>query len=223
MNPENILVRPHRQQVEFYADLSNWDKVTPETHAEVTGRLAPLPTAFREDDNSEEAKRFDLLVLRLQLASLGAEPGFDRLRTQVQEIATALLNQTTIPAIRAQQQLLDELTGDDWWQHVTLPMLESMRRRVRSLVKLIEKTHRGVIYTDFEDQLGELSAPELHGVALGASKSRFEAKVRTYLRSHEDQLAVQKLRRNRQITHTDLETLEGSSSTPASAPKPTSK
>lgn len=208
MNPDNFLVRPHRQQVDFYADFANWQTIDPERHAEVTEHLAALPTAYREDENSEEAKRFDLLVLRLQLAHLGAETGYDRLREQVQEIASALLNQTTIPAIRAQQHLLDELTTDDWWQDVTLPMLESMRRRVRGLVKLIEKMRRGVVYSDFEDQLGELTESTLRGVALGTNKSRFEAKVRTYLRSHEDQIAVQKLRRNRQITTLDLRWFE---------------
>jgi type I restriction enzyme R subunit len=53
-----------------------------------------------------------------------------------------------------------------------------------------------------------LSALDLRGVSLGTDKGRFEAKVRTYLRSHEDHLAVQKLRRNRQITATDLSELE---------------
>jgi hypothetical protein len=91
---------------------------------------------------------------------------------------------------------------------VTLPMLESMRRRVRGLVKLIEKTRRGVIYSDFEDQLGALTESTLRGVALGTNRNRFEAKVRTYLRSHEDQIAVQKLRRNRQITTLDLRWFE---------------
>jgi type I restriction enzyme R subunit len=208
MNPDNFLVRPHRQHVDFYADFANWRTISPQRHAEVTEHLAPLPTAFREDENSEEAKRFDLVVLRLQLAHLGAEPGYDRLREQVQEIAGALLNQTTIPAVRAQQQLLDELTTDGWWQDVTLPMLELTRRRVRGLVKLIERTRRGVVYSDFEDQLGELAESTLRGVAFGTNRSRFEAKVRTYLRSHEDQIAVQKLRRNRQITTVDLRWFE---------------
>jgi type I restriction enzyme R subunit len=204
MNPDNFLVRPHRQHVDFFTDFTNWHTISPEQHVEVTEHLAPLPTAFREDEHSEEAKRFDLLVLRLQLACLGAEPGYDRLREQVQDIASALLNQTTIPAVRAQQHLLDELTTDDWWQDVTLPMLESMRRRVRGLVKLIEKTRRGVVYSDFEDQLGDLTESTLRGIALGTNRNRFEAKVRTYLRSHEDQIAVQKLRRNRQITTLDV-------------------
>ncbi len=87
-------------------------------------------------------------------------------------------------------------------------MLETMRRRVRSLVKLIEKTRRGIVYTDFEDELGELSAASLRGMEIGADLTRFEQKLRIYLRTHEDQLAVQKIRRNRQITATDLEELE---------------
>ena len=89
MNLDNFLVRPHRQQVDFYADFANWHTFGPERHAEVTEHLAPLPTAFREDEHGEEAKRFDLLVLRLQLAQLGVEPRYDRLREQVQEIAMA--------------------------------------------------------------------------------------------------------------------------------------
>lgn len=209
MNPDNIEVRPHREQVDKYGNPLTWRQpVTTERHAEVTDHLAGLPTAFREDENTEEAKRFDLKVLQLQLALLNAEPGFDRLKGQVQEIASALLDQTTIPAVRAQQVLLEELTTDEWWQDITLPMLESMRRKVRGLVKLIEKIKRGVVYTDFEDELGELTLPELQGIPQSTNRSRFADKVRSYLRVHEDHLAVQKLLRNRQITAADLSVLE---------------
>ncbi|MEU0520596.1 hypothetical protein [Streptosporangium sp. NPDC006007] len=209
MDLDNIEVRPHRQQVEKYRDPATWQKaVTPEAHAEVTDRLAGLPTAFREDESGEEAKRFDLLALKLQLAALNLEPGFDRFRGQVQEIASALLDQTTIPAIKAQQVLLDELTADEWRQDVTLPMLELMRRRVRGLVHLVQKVKRGILYTDFQDELGDLTLPMLQGVTLGTNRTKFEAKVRMYLRNHENELAVQKLRRNRQITTHDLFVLE---------------
>jgi type I restriction enzyme, R subunit len=128
---------------------------------------------------------------------INAEPGYARLQARVQEIASRLLDQLTIPAVRAQQELLDELAGDEWWQDVTLPMLETMRRRIRSLVKLIEKTKRSIVYTDFEDELGDLSAASLRGMEVGTDLSRFEQKLRIYLRTHENQLAVQKIRRNR--------------------------
>jgi type I restriction enzyme, R subunit len=208
MNPDNFLVRPHREQLDTFTDFDSWLNLTPEAHAEVIDHLAGLPTTFRDNDTSEEAKRFDLIALRLQLALINAEPGYAQLQARVKEIASALLDQLAIPAIRAQQELLDELTGDEWWQDVTLPMLETMRRRVRSLVKLIERTKRSIVYTDFEDELGELMAASLTGIKIDISFNRFEQKLRIYLRAHEQHLAVQKIRRNRQITTTDLDELE---------------
>jgi len=64
------------------------------------------------------------MLLGLQLRRLRPEPGEERLRRQVQEIAGGLLEQTAIPAIREQQGLLEDLAGDEWWVDVTLPMLE---------------------------------------------------------------------------------------------------
>jgi type I restriction enzyme R subunit len=87
-------------------------------------------------------------------------------------------------------------------------MLETVRRHIRGLVKLIERVRRGVVYTDFEDQLGEITLPELHGIPTGTNRSRFEEKVRAWLRLHENELPVQKLRRNRQITPVDIQFLE---------------
>lgn len=210
MDVANIEVRRHLREVETYQEPGTWDLLTPQKHAEITEHLAGLPTAFQEDEHSEEAKRFDYLVLRLQLAYLSAELGYVQLRAQVQEIASALLDPTTltIPAVRLQQVLLEEITTDAWWQDVTLPMLESMRRRLRGLVKLIPRIRRGFVYTDFEDELGELSLPDLKGVPPGTNKSRFEAKVRTYIRSHEDQAIVRKLRSDQQITVDDLDELQ---------------
>lgn len=209
MNPDNFLVRPHREYVDAFTDFDAWLAFTPDTHAQVVDHLAGLPTAFREkDDTGEEAKRFDLLALRLQLAVLNGEPGFTRLRDQVQQIASTLLDQLTIPALKAQQLLLDEVASDEWWQDVTLPMLETMRRRLRGLVRLIEKTKRSIVYTDFEDELGELTAASLRGMEVGTDLTRFEQKIRIYLNTHQDQLAVQKIRRNRQITAVDLAELE---------------
>ena len=42
-----------------------------------------------------------------------------------------------------------------WWQDVTVDMLEEMRRDLRSLVRLLDKSK---VYTDFPDTLGEMSS-----------------------------------------------------------------
>jgi type I restriction enzyme, R subunit len=206
MNIENFLVRPHRQWVERYRDEEPWTDLDLERAIELADRLADLPTALPEDD--EDAKRFDLLILKLQLCRLLNEPGQERLRRQIQEIAAGLLEQTAIPVIREQQELLEELAGEEWWVDVTLPMLEFARRRIRGLVKLLEKRKRAVVYTDFTDELGEIEEVELRGLPAGTNYERFLEKARAYLREHEDHVALQRLRRNLPLTATDLDELD---------------
>ena len=98
---------------------------------------------------------------------LRAEPGFERLRDQVKEIAGLLEEKAAIPMVREQMALIQDVQTDEWWQDVTVPMLEVMRRRLRDLVQLIEKRQRKPIYTDFEDEMGGESGVDLPGFGDG--------------------------------------------------------
>ncbi|MEJ7876889.1 MAG: DEAD/DEAH box helicase family protein, partial [Solirubrobacterales bacterium] len=206
MNVDNFLVRPHRRLVELYREEPPWTTLDTDAATELASDAGDLPTSERDDD--EEAKRFDLILLRLQLGRLRDEPGQERLRRQVQEIAAGLLEQLSIPAIREQQELLDDLAGDEWWVDVTVPMLERARRRVRGLVRLLEKRRRVIVYTDFVDELGEIEELELRGVTTGTDFERFREKARVYLRRHDARVSLQKLRRNKPLTPTDIHELD---------------
>lgn len=81
----------------------------------------------------------------------------ERVRETVQSIAASLLSKKTIPSVAQQLVLLDEVSGDEWWVDVTLPMLEVMRLRLRGLVRFVEKTRQNPIYTDFEDTLDDVN------------------------------------------------------------------
>ena len=104
--------------------------------------------------------------------------------------------------------LIQEIQRDDFWQDVTAPMLETVRRRLRVLIKLIEVKSRGIVYTDFEDVIGPGTEIEVKGMGSGADMVRFRLKARAFLRDHADHIAVQKLRRNEPLTVTDLAELE---------------
>ncbi|MGH3836201.1 MAG: DEAD/DEAH box helicase family protein, partial [Pseudonocardiaceae bacterium] len=204
MNLDNFVVRPHRRWVQTYSARQAWNTLDDEQLTGIVQHLSGLPSAFQDRsavrDDDEEAKRFDLLILRAQLCTLNAEPGWQAIATQVRAIADALLDQTAIPAINEQQVFLEALAGVDWWHDVTLPMLEQARVRVRSLVKLLARKSRKIVYTDFEDQLGD--AAEI-AVIDGSSQidiTRFRAKVRDFLCRHSDHISLHKLRRNAPLT-----------------------
>jgi Type I site-specific restriction-modification system, R (restriction) subunit and related helicases len=81
-------------------------------------------------------------------------------------------------------------------------------RHIRGLVRFVERSRRSPIYTDFEDELGEATEVELPRTVAGANWERFRAKAAAYLKAHEDHLALQRLRRGRQLTLEDLDALE---------------
>jgi len=207
MNLDNFLVRPHRRQVERWAAWERWGSLSTDDAAEVLHHLAGLPSAVRDPD--EDAKRFDLLVLRRQLAQLeGDAIAAERIREAVQAIAAALLTKRAIPSVAQQLLLLDDVAGDEWWVDVTLPMLELARLRIRGLVRFVERTRQNPVYTDFEDTLDDPTSIELPQVTPALNWERFRAKAAAYLREHEDHVALQRLRRNKQLTPEDLASLE---------------
>jgi type I restriction enzyme R subunit len=119
MNLDNFVVRPKRRFVERSAQDEAWKELNEQQVGELVHEVAPLPTELGDED--EKAKRFDLLMLRLQLAVLHVEPGFERLRDQVRNIVGMLEDKSNIPMVREQMPLIDAVAGEEWWQDVTLP------------------------------------------------------------------------------------------------------
>jgi type I restriction enzyme R subunit len=206
MNVENFVVRPKRRLIEKYAKAESWRELKLDSFAELAREVAGLPSELEAED--EEAKRFDLLILNLQLAVLRAEPAFGRLRDQVKAIAGLLEEKSTIPMVREQLPLIQDLQTDEWWQDVTTPMLETVRKRLRSLVKLIEKQQRKPVYTDFEDVMGGETTIDLPGFTPLDTFEKFREKARAFLREHQNHLTIQRLRLNQPLTALDLSELE---------------
>ena len=206
MNLDNFVVRPKRRVVERYAKQDTWTALSDQDIEVLSREVAGLPSELETEQ--EEAKRFDLLMLRLQLALLRSEPAFEQLRDQVKAVAGLLEEKTAIPMVMAQMLLIQYVATDEWWQDVTVTMLERVRRHLRGLVGLIEKQRRRFIYTDFEDELGTEAAMLLPGLTPGQDFEKFRAKAEVFLRAHQDNDAIRRLRSNRALTVTDLKELE---------------
>ena len=206
MNLDNFVVRPKRRLIEMYAKPEAWQVLSNEARSELGHEVAGLPSELASED--EEAKRFDLLILKLQLAVLRVEPSFERLRDMVKSIASALEEKAIIPMVKPHLPLIQDLQTDEWWQDVTTPMLEHARKQLRALVKLIDKLQRKPIYTDFEDEIGADAEVDMPDFGTRETFARFVDKTRVFLEEHRNDMAIHKVRMNKPLTRTDLDELE---------------
>ena len=202
MRLDNFVVRPQRRWVETWSQASAWHTVSGDQLSDLATHVSGLPSAVRDDD--EEAKRFDLLMLRTQLGSLRSDLGYARLREQVRTLSDGLTELGSIPDVQKHMVLIEAVAGEEWWEDVTVPMLEQARRQLRGLIKLLEKIRRKVIYTDLEDHIGETTEIDLPLGGSAGDFERFRLKARVYLRAHENHITLHKLRRNQPLTAADL-------------------
>jgi type I restriction enzyme, R subunit len=79
---------------------------------------------------------------------------------------------------------------------------------LRSLVKFVDKTRRQNIYTDFVDLMGEEREVELPGFDTGLDVERFRDKTHQFLKAHETDPVIHKLRWNELLSRADLDALE---------------
>jgi EcoEI R protein C-terminal len=98
-------------------------------------------------------------------------------------------------------------SDQQWWEGVTVPLLELVRLRLRDLVQHIEKGRKAIVYSDFADQIGvetEHALPQVGEIDF----LRFKQKARAFLRAHENHITLHKLRQGRPLTGMDLAELE---------------
>jgi type I restriction enzyme R subunit len=110
--------------------------------------------------------------------------------------------------VAAEMALILEVQTEEFWQDITLGVLENARRKLRKLVKLIEPKDRKIVYTDFEDEIGAAIDMAFPTIGTGTDRARFLMKVRHFLTQHESHITLAKLRRNEQLTPQDLSELE---------------
>lgn len=207
---DNFLVRPHLEQVGHFSNPSAWEQLTPENHELLAHTLAPLPSAHAEQsgDSDATARRFDLLLYNLQLAQMRNEPRAAKLQGQVRELAGLLEERHAIPMVAAELELIQDLLSDEWWQDVSIPMLVNVRRKLRGLIGLIERQSQEPLYSDFSDELVGIKELDAARLLSNDEFTQFRLRAQEFLKTHQDHLSMQRLRRNQPLTASDLQELE---------------
>jgi type I restriction enzyme, R subunit len=208
MHVDNFVVRPKRRLVERFAVASAWETLSAEDHMALNNDVAGLPNQLPLE--VETAKRFDLVSLSLQLALIRDDANaFEVLRNRVIAIAELLEDAKGVPAVAREMELIEAVQSAQWWEGVTLTMLERARVTLRGLLQFIRTERRSVVYTDFEDEIGaatEVRLDAFSGTGTGDFE-RYKRKMKVYLHDHRDQISLRKVYNNYPLTDTDLDDL----------------
>ncbi|WP_428910703.1 DEAD/DEAH box helicase family protein [Niallia sp. Krafla_26] len=204
LNEENFQVRMHLQFVHKYKNRENWGALSVTNVSEIQEHISPLIISMVDD---ELAKRFDSVMYSIELAKLTAKNATRPIKSVVQT-AEELSKLSTIPQVNAQRDILLKVQTDVFWEEANIFELEEVREAIRELVKFLEKESQKDYYTNFKDNftlIGEGEAPFYGSNDL----QNYRKKVNQYLKEHQDQTAIYKLRHNKPLTRQDVETLEG--------------
>ena len=206
MNIDNFIVRPARRFVEPYQARGRWNHLSKSDLFELRQSVAGLPSQL--PDEPEPAKQFDLVALNLQLALLeGRNEAVAALRERIVDTAAALQG-INVPMVQARAAILQRVQTDEFWGDVNVPALEDIRVNLREIVRFLDREHRGVIETDFLDELGEIKPTYLPDVVGGVNRAQYQKKVEQFLRDHQDQGVIRKIRLAEPLTVQDLADLE---------------
>lgn len=206
MNIDNFIVRPEREHVTRFSDPKAWDALDSTAFTDLRHHVAGLPS--EREPEPITAKLFDLTCVNLQIALIETSARFVALRDRVIELAQDLEAKDSIPAVRDQLALLQEIQTEAWWRDVTLAMIEEVRRKLRGLIQFVDAGSRAVVYTVLQDEIGESSEVTLTDFSTGINLAQYKRKVEAFIRKHADHVAIAKLRFNKPLTPTDLEELE---------------
>lgn len=198
---DNFAVRQHLKYVDLYSMESNYDALTYEDTLIVKEEVAPL---ILPDDDEASAVRFDALMYGIELAYLVGKK-YSRARTDLRKKVAGIANVANIPEIQAQSELINKILNTDYVDNAGINEFEEIREKLRDLMKYIPK---GTIkyVTNFTDELlsMEWKEAELENDEL----KNYKAKAEYYIRQHQDNIAIAKLKTNRPLTSGDIAVLE---------------
>lgn len=201
LNRENFAVRQHLKYVDTYSITKNYQTLTYEDTLAVREELAPL---ILPDGDAASAVRFDALMYGIELAYLAGKK-YGKARSDLYKKVNGIASVANIPEIQVHADLIKKILHTDYLDNAGIDEFEHIRESLRNLMKYLPKI--SVRYdTDFSD---EILSSEWHESELENDELKnYKAKAEYYVRQHQDNMVIMKLKTNKPLTANDVSVLE---------------
>ena len=200
-------VRKHWRYVLEYKDRKRWDNLVQGDILNIQNNLSLL--IDYNQDKDEFAKRFDLLIYKLQLALITGNKVQVRHIDNVFNIANMLFTKRNIPAVQAKLPTIKKLQNEQFWSAINEVQLENIRDEIRDLVQFLKDEKKlDSVYTSFTDELDLNLVQEVDIMSTYTSLQSYKDRVEAFIRKNKSHLVIDKLYKNLPITEKELEVLE---------------
>lgn len=201
LNRENFAVRQHLKYVDTYAVAANYQTLTYEDTLMVKQELAPL---IEPENDDAKALRFDALMYGIELAYLAGKK-YSKARHDLIKKVSAVASVANIPEIMMQAELIDKILHTNYVDNAGIDEFEHIRESLRDLMKYIPIVK--IRYdTDFDDEI--LSMEWKESDLENDDLKNYKAKAEYYVRQHQDNAVIAKLKSNIPLTAVDIKELE---------------
>lgn len=201
LNRDNFAVKQHLKYVDMYSDTKNYDALSYEDTLIIGNELAPL---VLPDEDESSAVRFDALVYGIELAYLVGKK-YTRARSDLFKRVGEIAGVANIPEIMAQSELINKVLRTDYLDNAGINEFENIRESLRGLMKYIPQG--GAKYTtNFTD---EILSTDWHESDLESDDLKnYKAKAEFYIRQHQNNVVIAKLKTNVPLIKEDVKILE---------------
>lgn len=203
LDTKRFIVRQQHRLVTEYSARTRWESISRGDLNDIKNHLSRLVIPPTGDD--ELARRFDVIMLTMQLAYIAPDKTIHNQSSIVSNISTSLLKKQNIPDIARNAELLKQIASPEYWKNATIVNMEEVRVAIRELLKYLDKINREDVITHFEDEI------EREGIRHPIKPYPIEPyreRVKKYIREHKDHLVIQKLNTNKALTGSEIEQLE---------------
>ena len=204
LSSESFIVRQHWEVVEKYRDANAWNALSDLDVKQLHDHIAPL---MIEIDQDELAKRFDALMLDIQLSVLNGEKKQAVLIQKVVSTAGKLSKKASIPSVAKKMDTIKEVQQKIFWEGASILGIERIRIELRDIIKFLDSENTPIYFTMFEDEFAGNS--QEHQLIYNFNDlDAYKRKVEQFLKEQSNNITIYKLRNNVPITKGELETLD---------------
>ena len=201
LNRENFAVRQHLRYVERFAEPGNYAALSYEDTLNMKEELAPL---IAPDEDEASAVRFDALMYGIELAYLVGKK-YTKARSDLFRKVSGIARVANIPEIQAQADFIHQILHTSYVDDAGINEFEHIRECLRGLVKYIPND-RPQYTTNFDDQILSM---DWHEAELeNDDLKNYKAKAEFYVRQHQNEGVIAKLKGNVPLSQEDIAVLE---------------